>query len=51
MAAPVQVIKATELHTNTGQTEGMIRQGAIIDMSDNLNASGPSPCRALITRT
>ena len=42
MAAPVQLTKASELQTNTGQTEGMIRQGAIIDKSDNLSASGPS---------
>ncbi|KAL9137505.1 MAG: hypothetical protein Q9175_001275 [Cornicularia normoerica] len=39
MAAPVQVTKASELHTNTAQTEGMIRSGAIIDKSDNLCAS------------
>ena len=43
MPAPVQVTKASELHTNTGQTDGMIRQGAIIDQSDNLSVSGPSP--------
>ena len=41
LAAPVHVTKASELHTNTGQTEGMVRQGAIIDKSDNLSASGP----------
>lgn len=51
MAAPVQVTKAAELHTNTGQTEGMIRQGAIIDKSDNLSASGQTPREAPITRT
>lgn len=39
MAAPVQVTRSTELHTNTGQSEGMIRKGAIIDKSDNINAS------------
>ncbi|KAF6231946.1 hypothetical protein HO173_009783 [Letharia columbiana] len=39
MAAPVQVTKASELHTNTGQTEGMVRQGAIIDKSDSISAS------------
>ena len=39
MAAPVEVTKSTELHTNTGQTEGMIRKGAIIDKSDNISAS------------
>lgn len=39
MAAPVQITKASELHTNTGQTEGMIRQGAIVDKSDNISAS------------
>ena len=49
MAAPVQVTKASELDTNTGQTEGMIRQGAITDKSDNLSASGRFPCKTLIT--
>lgn len=45
MAAPVQITKASELHTDTGQTEGMIRQGAIIDKSDNISASGLFPCK------
>ena len=39
MAAPVEVTKASEVHTHTGQTEGMIRQGAIIDKSDKICAS------------
>ncbi len=39
MAAPVEVTKSTDLHSNTGQTEGMIRKGAIIDKSDNISAS------------
>ncbi|KAK4697441.1 hypothetical protein P7C71_g638, partial [Lecanoromycetidae sp. Uapishka_2] len=39
MAAPVHVTKASELHTNTGQTEGMVRKGAIIDKSDSICAS------------
>ena len=51
MAAPVQITKASELHTNTGQTEGMIRQGAIIDKSDTLSASGLFPRKALVSRT
>jgi len=36
---PVHVTKASELKTSTGQTEGMIRQGAIIDLSPNLNGT------------
>ena len=40
MAAPVHVTKASELHTNTAQTEGMIRKGAIVDLSDRLSGSG-----------
>lgn len=39
MAAPVQVTKSADLHTSTGQTEGMIRKGAIVDMSDKICAS------------
>ena len=39
MAAPVQVTKASEVNASTGQTEGMIRKGAIIDQSDNISAS------------
>lgn len=36
----VQVVKSTELDEGTGQTEGMIRKGAIVGMSDRLCASG-----------
>jgi hypothetical protein len=36
----VQVVKSTELDGGTGQTEGMIRKGAIVGMSDHLCASG-----------
>ena len=39
MAAPVEVIRSTELHDNTGQTEGMVRKGAIVDKSDRISAS------------
>lgn len=39
MVAPVEVTKSTELQTNTGQTEGMVRKGAIIDKSDDISAS------------
>jgi len=35
----VQVVKSTELDEGTGQTEGMIRKGAIVGMSDRLCAS------------
>ena len=38
----VEVTKASSLQKSTGQTEGMIRQGAIIDQSDKLCASGKS---------
>ena len=40
MAGAVQVTRAASLTTSTGQTEGMIRQGAIVDQSDKLCASG-----------
>jgi hypothetical protein len=37
--SPVHVKKSTDLDT-TGQTEGMIRKGAIINKSDKICASG-----------
>lgn len=40
MASEIQVTRAASLQTSTGQTEGMIRQGAIVDQSDKLCASG-----------
>lgn len=40
MVAEVQVTKASDIKTSTGQTEGMIRQGAIVDKSDKVCASG-----------
>lgn len=39
MPGPVQVVKSTELDAGTGQTEGMIRKGAIIGKSDKICAS------------
>ena len=39
MSSSVQVTKSKDLHSNTGQTEGMIRKGAIIDKSDSISAS------------
>ncbi len=39
MAAKVEVTKASDIKTGTGQTEGMIRQGAIVDKSDKVCAS------------
>ncbi|KAL8697858.1 MAG: hypothetical protein Q9224_002117 [Gallowayella concinna] len=40
MTQEVQVTKASSLQAaGTGQTEGMIRQGAIVDQSDKLCAS------------
>jgi hypothetical protein len=40
MPSSVHVTKATELDEGTGQTEGMIRKGAIINKSDKVCASG-----------
>ncbi|TVY21762.1 hypothetical protein LARI1_G001226 [Lachnellula arida] len=39
MPSSVHVTKSTALDEGTGQTEGMIRQGAIIDKSDKICAS------------
>jgi hypothetical protein len=41
MPAAVQVTKSTDLDAGTGQTEGMIRKGAIINKSEKICASGP----------
>ena len=40
MPAEVQRVRAADIETGTGQTEGMIRQGAIVDRSDKICASG-----------
>lgn len=40
MAAKVHVTKASDVQTSTGQTDSMIRQGAIVDQCDMLCASG-----------
>ena len=50
MVTSVQVTKASELGTDAKQTQGMVRQGAIVDKSDLLSASGLSPCKVLVTR-
>jgi len=42
MPGDVHVTKSTELEEGTGQTEGMIRKGAIVGKSDKLCASGKS---------
>ena len=39
MPGEVHVAKALDMKTSNGQTEGMIRQGAIIDKSDKVCAS------------
>jgi len=39
MPAPVHITKASELHINEGQTEGMVRKGAIVDKCDSICAS------------
>lgn len=46
MPDPVHVTRAADIKTSDGQTEGMIRQGAIVDKSDKVCASGmPSQSR------
>jgi len=40
MPSEVQVTKSTELDAGIGQTEGMIRKGAIIKKSEHICASG-----------
>ncbi|KAL8786492.1 MAG: hypothetical protein Q9195_008197 [Heterodermia aff. obscurata] len=39
MPEQVRKVAASDLKTSGGQTDGMIRQGAIVDMSDKLCAS------------
>ena len=43
MPSEVQVTKSTELDAGTGQTEGMIRKGAIVKKSEHICASGRIP--------
>jgi hypothetical protein len=40
MPGAVHVTKSTELDAGTGQTEGMVRKGAIINKSEKICASG-----------
>lgn len=40
MPGQVHVTKASEIKTSGGQTEGMIRQNAIVDLADDICASG-----------
>jgi hypothetical protein len=42
----VQVVRPTQFDQETRQTEGMIRMGAIVDMSNQLCASGTFVIRA-----
>ena len=42
MPGAVHITKASDLKTSGGQTEGMIRQNAIVDLADNICASGTS---------
>jgi len=47
MPAPVHDTKAADIKESGGQTQGMIRQNAIVDVSDKVCASGKttsSPC-------
>ena len=39
MPLPIHVTRASEIVTSGGQTEGMIRQNAIVDKADNICAS------------
>ena len=39
MSAPVRYTSASSIQTSGGQTEGMIRQNALTDVSDNICAS------------
>ena len=39
MSSSIHITKSANLDISTGQTEGMIRKGAIIDKSDNISAS------------
>jgi hypothetical protein len=43
MPSEVQVTKSTELDAGIGQTEGMIRKGAIVKKSEHICASGRTP--------
>lgn len=36
----LHVIKASDLDSNTGQSEGMVRMGAVVNKSSNMCASG-----------
>jgi hypothetical protein len=40
MPSAVHVTRATELDAATGQTDGMIRKGAIVGKSDKICATG-----------
>lgn len=48
MAQEVQVTKACSLQASGGQTEGMIRQGAITNQSDKICASGKNPAVSIL---
>ncbi|KAI9713700.1 MAG: hypothetical protein M1828_001389 [Chrysothrix sp. TS-e1954] len=39
MPEPVHVTKAADIKVSGGQTEGMVRQNAIVDLADNICAS------------
>ena len=43
MPEPVRKVAASDLETSGDQTDGMVRQGAIIGMSDKLCAPGTHP--------
>lgn len=40
MPGEVRKVEASSIQTSGGQTEGMVRKGAIVDMSDKICASG-----------
>lgn len=43
MSHPIRIVKAGDIKTSGGQTEGMIRQDAIVDVCDNMCSLGKSP--------
>ena len=40
MPGAIHVTKAADIKTSGGQTEGMVRQNAIVDLADNICALG-----------
>lgn len=49
MSHTVTVVKASDIKPSGGQTEGMIRQNAIVDISDKICSSGKYTTRRIHT--